>query len=185
MRARRTPLVHYLVALVLGLMGGAGISELGMSTRTDLMGVPWLVSVLLFLLGAAILIMAFQVHRYAKGDRKEMDLRFAVNVLIMSKALGVACAALLGWYGSQALISMGHAGAPYYTRVMQECLVASLVCLLDVMAGAVGEWLCQLPPDDGPENPDRRKKSSRRPMADAADTADRAEIKADSSKKHS
>lgn len=51
MRARRTPLVHYLVALILGLMGGAGISELGMSTRTDLMGVPWLVSVLLFLLG--------------------------------------------------------------------------------------------------------------------------------------
>ena len=110
MRARRTPLAHYLVALVLGLLGGSGISELGMSTRTDLMGVPWLVSLLLFLLGAAILIMAFQVHRYAKGDRKEMDLRFAVNVLIMSKALGIACAALLGWYGSQALISMGHAG---------------------------------------------------------------------------
>ena len=37
MRARRTPLVHYLVALVLGLMGGVGISELGMSTRTDLL----------------------------------------------------------------------------------------------------------------------------------------------------
>ncbi|MBH9983521.1 DUF3180 domain-containing protein [Bifidobacterium asteroides] len=182
MRARRTPLVHYLVALVLGLMGGAGISELGMSTRTDLMGVPWLVSVLLFLLGVAILIMAFQVHRYAKGDRKQMDLRFAVNVLIMSKAMGIACAALLGWYGSQALISMGHAAAPYYTRVMQECLVASLVCLLDVVAGAVGEWLCQLPPDDGPENPDRRK-SSRRPMADAADTTERAEVKADSSEK--
>ena len=172
MRARRTPLAHYLVALVLGLMGGAGISELGMSTRTDLMGVPWLVSVLLFLLGAAILIMAFQVHRYAKGDRKEMDLRFAVNVLIMSKALGIACAALLGWYGSQALISMGHAGAPYYTQVMQECLVASLVCLIDVVAGAVGEWLCQLPPNDGPEKTDGRK-STRRPMADAADAAEK------------
>ena len=177
MRTRRTPLAYYLVALILGMAGGLTISEISMSSRTDLMGAPWLVSLLLFILGVMILLMAIQVHRYAKGERKEMDSRFAVNTLVMSKSLGIACAALLGWYGSQALVSLGHSSAPYYAAVMQECLAASAVCLIDVVIGAVGEWLCQLPPDEGPENPKKRNSAKRRlPDAAQKESLDRCAI---------
>ncbi|WP_297316956.1 DUF3180 domain-containing protein [Bifidobacterium indicum] len=166
MRTRRTPIAYYFVALALGMAGGLVVSEVSMSTRADLMGVHWLVSLLLLALGVLVLIMCVQVHRYAKGERKELDSRFAVNALIMSKSLGIACAALLGWYGAQALMSMGHASAPYYASVMVECLVAAAVCLVDVVIGAVGEWLCQLPPDEGPENPEKRgPKTGRMPDA--------------------
>lgn len=171
MRTRRTPPLYYMVALLLGLAGGLSISEVSMSTRTNLMGVPWLVSILLLILGILILIMAIQVHRYAKGERKEMDSRFAVNTLVMSKALGIACAALLGWYGVQVVISLGHSGAPYYDRVMVECLIASVVCLVNVVIGAVGEWLCQLPPDDGPEHPKKHRRNAGR----IPDTAQKTE----------
>lgn len=173
MKARRTPVIYYFVALALGLLAGLGLSKYSQSTRTDLMGTPWIVPALLFFLGAAILIMAIQVHRYAKGERRRLDSRFAVNVLLLSKSLSLACSALLGWYGAQALMCLGRMEAPYYANVVLRCSVTALICLVDVIIGIIGEWLCQLPPDDGPESPESKRNRRRRMVGAAGKTEDK------------
>ncbi|BDR52613.1 membrane protein [Bombiscardovia nodaiensis] len=169
MNMRRTPAIYYLLAVGLGLIGGVCFTQANERWRLNMLGAPWLVSALLLILGLIILAMTYQVHRYAKGERKEMDSQFAVNALLLAKALGIACSALLGWYGGQALMSLTHKEAPYYERVIVECAIAAVVCLVDIAIGVVGEWLCQLPPKDGPESPQQRQQAQQRRLAGAAE----------------
>ncbi|AKV55556.1 hypothetical protein BACT_1139 [Bifidobacterium actinocoloniiforme DSM 22766] len=168
MKMGRTPAVYYLLALGLGLLGGACLVQIDEHRRIDMLGAPWVVPALLLIAGVIILLMAYQVHKYAKGERKQMDPQFAVNALLLSKALGVACAALLGWYGGQGLSCLPHREAPYYERVIVECAIAALVCLIDIIIGIVGEWLCQLPPNDGPESPEGKRRAERQRLAGTA-----------------
>ncbi|RBP99816.1 DUF3180 domain-containing protein [Bifidobacterium xylocopae] len=169
MKMRRTPPTYYLLAVGLGLVGGVLLVRAGERWRLDLLGAPWLVPALLLITGLIVLSMAVQVHRYAKGERKEMDPRFAVNALLLSKALGLACAGLLGWYAGQGLMCLPHREAPYYGRVIVECLVAALVCLVDIIIAVAGEWLCQLPPDDGPDSPESKRRAEQGRLAGAAE----------------
>ena len=45
--------------------------------------------------------------------------------------------------------------------------VAAVVCIADMVIGIIGEWLCQLPPNEGPENPKIKEAKRRRDMAQA------------------
>ena len=94
---------------------------------------------------------------YARTDPKKrtrrLDPERAVNTLILSKALGLAAAFLLGWYGVQLIIALPHSDAPYYAGAIRECAIAAAVSLIDMIIGIISEWFCQLPPDEGPENP--------------------------------
>lgn len=168
MKMQRTPITHYLLSIGIGLIGGVFIVYASEHWRLNVLGAPWLVSALLLIAGIVILLMARRVHRYAKGDIKDVDSQFAVNSLLLSKALGIACSVLLGWYGSQALMCLSHRDAPYYEQVIVECAVAALICILDILIGVVGEWLCQLPPKDGPESPKQRQQTEGHRLAAAA-----------------
>ena len=92
MKARFTPWWHLAVALLLGLLAGGFLEFLTEQANIYLLGVPWFISVILLLVGCIILWFAWQVRRYAKGDRKEINPQQAVNTLIMSKALSLAIA---------------------------------------------------------------------------------------------
>ena len=167
MRARRTPWWHYVVACALGLLAGIGLARYSESSDLSLIGAPWIVSVLLGVLGITVLILALQVHKYATTDpRKRADMKplnpdRAVNTLVLAKALGLAGAALVGWYGGQIIMIVGHIEAAFYTQAVAECAVAAVVCLADMIIGLVGEWLCQLPPSEGAEHP-KMKEAQRR-----------------------
>ncbi|BDR55033.1 membrane protein [Bombiscardovia apis] len=169
MNMKRTPATYYLLAVGLGLIGGVCLAQASERWQLNMLGAPWLVSALLLIAGIIIVLMARQVHKYAKGERKEMDPQFAVNALLLSKALGIACSALLGWYGGQALMSLSHWEAPFYKHIIIECAIAVVVCFIDIILGAVGEWFCQLPPNDGPESPKKRQQSERRRLATTAE----------------
>ena len=138
----------------------------------SLIGAPWIVPTILILLGITILILALQVHRYATTDpgkrRGFIDPVKATYTLILAKALGVAGAALTGWYAGQITLSVVHSDAPFYGQAILECSVTGGVCLIDMVIGIISEWLCQLPPSEGPENPKIKELRRRRNMARGA-----------------
>ncbi|PJM74689.1 DUF3180 domain-containing protein [Bifidobacterium simiarum] len=171
MKARRTPWWYYVIAMILGLFAGAMLVKLTEHSAYTLVGAPWLVSGLLVILGLIVLCLAWQVRRYAKGDLKELDMNRAVQTLVLSKALGVAGAALAGWYGGQLLVSLTHVDAEFYGDAALECGVATVICLIDMIIGIVGEYWCQLPPKDGPESPKAKAEQRQRQLAAAGAAA--------------
>ena len=159
MKARRTPWWYYVLAVTLGAGGGVCLASLDDRLRISLIGAPWIVPIVLAILGVVVLVMCIQVHQYATTDpakrRSRLDPAKAMMTLVLAKSLGIAGAALLGWYGGQALMTMGRSEAPYYGDAVTQCVVTAAVCLADMSIGIIGEWLCQIPPADGPENPHR------------------------------
>lgn len=168
MSARRTPWWHYAAAIVLGLLFGAVLVKIGESSEISLIGAPWIVPIVLAVLGVVVFVMAYQVHQVVKGKRKYINPAVSVYALVLSKALGLAAAALLGWYVGQLLMSLGHADAPFYTQAMVECGISAVVCLADMIVGIVGEWFCQLPPNEGPEHPKAKAAARQRNLAPQA-----------------
>lgn len=173
MRARRTPWWHYAVALVLGLLAGVGLALYAERFSQSLIGAPWFVSAILAALGVLVLVLALQVHKYATTDPNKRPHSFinptrALYTLVLAKALGLAGATLAGYYGGQILMSVTHIEAAYYSQAVLECVVAMIICLIDMVIGIIGEWLCQLPPDEGAENPKMKRAAARRNVAPAA-----------------
>lgn len=176
MKARRTPWWQYVVAAALGLLAGMALALYGESYGLSLIGAPWFVSLLLALLGVVVLVLALQVHRYATTDPRKRPHTFinptrAAYTLMLAKALGLAGAALAGWYGGQIALSVSHMEAPYYRDAVIECAIAGVICLADMVIGIVGEWLCQLPPTEGPDNPRMKERARRRVTSPAAASA--------------
>lgn len=174
MKARRTPWWYYAIALILGLFAGAMLVKLTEHSTYTLVGAPWMVSGLLVILGLVVLCLSWQVRRYAKGDLKELDMNRAVQTLVLAKSLGVAGAALAGWYGGQLAMSLMHVDAEFYSDAAVECAVAAVICLLDMIVGIVGEYWCQLPPKEGPEHPKTKAELRRRELAAASGAATNA-----------
>ena len=175
MKARRTLWWQYVVAAALGLLAGMGLAAYGEGSGLSLLGAPLVVKALLALLGVLVLVLAVQVHKYANTDPKKRPHSFinptvAVYTLMLSKALGLAGAALAGWYVGQILMSLGHIEATYYHDAIVQCGFAAVVCLADMIIGIVGEWLCQLPPSEGAEHPKMKQASKRRGVIPAAET---------------
>ncbi|RBP97377.1 hypothetical protein CRD60_07060 [Bifidobacterium aemilianum] len=175
MKVRRTPWWYYLLALVIGLLAGLAIAMAAERFALSLIGAPWMVSMVLLIMGIVILVLALQVHKYATTEpakrRSGMDPAKAVYTLVSAKALGLAGAALTGWYGGQILVSLPHLDAPYYKRAIMECALALVVCLIDMVIGIIGEKLCELPPTEGPEHPKVKEAKRRRKLDIATDAA--------------
>ncbi|PJM79382.1 DUF3180 domain-containing protein [Bifidobacterium scaligerum] len=172
MKARRTPWWQYGIAAALGLLAGIGLAVYGERSGLSLIGAPWVVAGLLAVLGVIVLALALQVHKYANTDPKKRPHSFvnptvAVYTLVLAKALGLAGAALAGWYGGQILMSISHFEAPFYHDAIIECAVSAVICVADMIIGIIGEWLCQLPPNEGPENPKMKAVSRTRNTAQA------------------
>ena len=154
---RRTPWWQYAIAVLAGCLLSVGVTKVAENIQFDMLGAPIVVSVVMLVMGLVVLGLAIQVRIYARTDPKKrtrrLDPERAVNTLILSKALGLAAAFLLGWYGVQLIIALPHSDAPYYAGAIRECAIAAAVSLIDMIIGIISELFCQLPPDEGPENP--------------------------------
>ncbi|KAA8817715.1 DUF3180 domain-containing protein [Bifidobacterium callitrichos] len=173
MSAKRTPWWQPALALALGTVAGAVVAELGERFNLTLIGAPWFVAALLIAIGIIVLILALNVHKYATTDPRKrpstfINPRLAFDTLVLSKALALAGAMLAGWYGGQIIPTIGHIEADFYSQAVIECAVTAVVCLIDMIIGLVGEWLCQLPPTEGPENPKMKRAERERGVAPAA-----------------
>ena len=159
MKTRRTPWWQYVIGAVLGLLAGIGLASYGESSGLSLIGAPRIVTGLLAVLGVIVLILALQVHKYANTDPKKRPHSF-INPTI-------AVATLAGWYGGQIVMSLSHIEADFYAHAVTECAIAAVVCIADMIIGIIGEWLCQLPPNEGPENPKIKEAKRRNDIAQA------------------
>lgn len=173
MSTRRTPWWQPALGIVLGLAAGAGVAVLGERYGLTLIGAPWFVAALLVAIGVLVLVLAINVHKYATTDPRKRPRTFvnptiAFNTLVLAKALILAGAALAGWYFGQIIPIAGHMEADFYARSVLECAVTGVICLADMVVGIVGEWLCQLPPTEGPENPKMKRAMKERGVAQAA-----------------
>lgn len=175
MKAHQTPWWYYVIAGILGLLAGLLLGKITENSAYALMGAPIVVSVLLICLGLLVLLLAWQVHQYAKGNLKTMDMSRAVQTLLLSKALGVAGAALAGWYGGQLIIGLMHLEADFYHDAVIECAIAMLICVADMIVGIIGEYWCQLPPKQGPEHPQVKENERVRKLAAASTPVSTAE----------
>ena len=148
MRARRTPWWSFVLAAALGVLAGMGLAKYGEISGLPLVGAPWIVPVVLAVLGGVVLYMALQIHKYTTKDPvkraqlKPLDPQKAFGTLVACKALGLAGAALAGWYGGQIIMSLPHGEAEFYSQAIIECVVACVVCVADMIVGIVGESGC-------------------------------------------
>ena len=170
MKAQRTPWWYYLLAALIGLIGGLLLVKIDEVSGLTLIGAPWVVPAVLLVLGIAIFISAQQIHRYANTEPAKrsgfIDPTRAVYTLVLAKALGIAGAALTGWYVGQIIMSLSHTEVTYYQQVIVECAVTAAVCLIDMVIGIISEGLCQLPPGEGPEHPKIQELQRRRELAE-------------------
>ena len=148
MRARRTPWWSFVLAAALGVLAGMGLAKYGEISGLPLVGAPWIVPVVLAVLGGVVLYMALQIHKYTtknpvkRAQLKPLDPQKAFGTLVACKALGLAGAALAGWYGGQIIMSLPHGEAEFYSQAIIECVVACVVCVADMIVGIVGESGC-------------------------------------------
>ena len=159
MKARRTPWWWYVIAMLVGLLAGMGISHLEETRGLGLAGIPYLASAVMVVVGFIVLYLAWQVHKYTTTDPKKraqlkpMDSERCVNTLIVSKALAIAGALLAGWYGGQIVMLYDRFEAPFFRHIVIECIIAVIASVIDMVLGIISEGLCQLPPNMGPEHP--------------------------------
>ncbi len=148
MKARRTPPAYYVAAILAGIALGAIFFLVTDRLPFNLLSAPALVCVILICVAAYVLYMARQVRRYVKGELKKLDDRTAVNALMLSKALALSSALLVGFYGGEAIMCAMRSLNEYYSGQILSCLTVAIVCIVDMFAGILGEKWCQLPSDD-------------------------------------
>ena len=147
MKAYRTPWWYLVLGLLFGFVLGAFLVS---STESSAMSFAIMV-----IAGLITFVMALQTHQSVANkdkNKKPVSSQFAVAALMLSKALGMAGAILSGWYVGQLLMSLPHSEIILYNSVVRECSIAGLVCFIDMVVGILGEWLCQIPPEDDSES---------------------------------
>lgn len=156
MKAYRTPWWYLVLGLLFGFVLGAFLVSSTESSAMSLAGAPWVVVAIMVIAGLITFVMALQTHQSVANNKdknkKHVSSQFAVAALMLSKALGMAGAILSGWYVGQLLMSLPHSEIILYNSVVRECSIAGLVSFIDMVVGILGEWLCQIPPEDDSES---------------------------------
>ncbi|MFU0469191.1 DUF3180 domain-containing protein [Gardnerella vaginalis] len=163
MKAYRTPWWYFVLGCIAGLALGAMSVSVTESSSLVIAGAPWIALVVLVFIGIVTLVLALQTHQYATAkpkDRKMPNHARSVIALMLSKSLGMASAILMGWYLGQIFMSISHIDIVVYGNVVRECAIAAFVCFLDMIVGIVGEWLCQIPPEDRGESTNDSQRAS-------------------------
>ncbi len=129
MKTRRTPWWQYVIGAALGVLAGMGLAKYGEISGLPLVGAPWIVPVVLAVLGGVVLYMALQIHKYTTKDpvkraQLKPSTRRRRSARWCCKALGLAGATFAGWYGGQIIMSLPHGEAEFYSQAIIECVVA-------------------------------------------------------------
>ena len=137
------------------LIGGVAsyLLELVVQSRGGFIYVPPIsLAFTLFVVAAAVVLLAVPIRRKVTGKRKEpIDAFYAARVLALAKASSFAGSLLLGLGAGVLLYLLGRPIAPSGAILIN--VIAQLVsAALLIAAGLIAEWLCVLPPDDLDKN---------------------------------
>jgi hypothetical protein len=110
------------------------------------LSVPWLVPVLLVVVALGLLVAAWPVRQYARGQRRWTDPLRAAGIFAFAKACSLVASGLTGVYLGIGLFGLTRwEVAAYHGRVLWDGL-AAVGALVLAVAGLVAERWCRLPP---------------------------------------
>ena len=143
---KRTSLSVLVLAAVGTLAVSFGLLKLLEGQGTHLSPVPWLIAAVLVVLAAVVLWLALAVRAYQRGRRPSLDPLRAARTVALAKAAALTGALLVGWYGSQLLLTLGRLEIESQQSRALSAGVATLCAIVLSVAGVIGERFCQLPP---------------------------------------
>lgn len=160
MKARRTPWYYMLACAIAGVVCGAVVAYSTLTVEITVLGAPYIVPIVLFILGIIALWLAWTVYAYTRGKIKYISPQRSYVTLIIAKSLEIATSFLAGWYGGQAIVLISHIDSSFFRDIFFRCLITMGVCIFDVICGIIAEFLCQIPPSDGTKDKKKQKTDS-------------------------
>lgn len=109
----------------------------------------WMTVVVLAVVGAAVLSLAWSIRAYIKGDTKEPPSpQFARGVLVAARSCALAGGVMAGFYVAEVLVRLPNAEVPTQQSAIWLGLVLALASVLLAAAGFVAQAWCRIPPED-------------------------------------
>lgn len=109
----------------------------------------WLGLVPLVAVTALVLVMAWQIRRYARGrGTARPSPQRGRGTLVGAQAAALGGAALVGWYAANALVHLPNADVPSIRAQLVWALLHVVAAAALSVAGFVGQAWCRIPPGD-------------------------------------
>jgi hypothetical protein len=136
-----------------GVLGGYALVELTVRLSGLAPRVEW--SAVIALLGIVALVggLALSTHRAVQRDRRRIDPRRAVNLLLLAKASALAGAVVAGGYIGFALPFLSQLDIPLPRERVIRGGCAALCAAVLVVVGLLLERACRVPTDLDEEEP--------------------------------
>lgn len=118
---------------------------------------PVLAAVLLVVMGAAVLVVAWPIRRYLKGKAtKRLDPMRATRALVLAQAGAITGALVVGWYAGALALTLARLSLEVsQVRALQLGAMVVLGGLL-IGAGLVAQSWCRVdPPEDDEDDDDQ------------------------------
>ena len=148
------PKVLVVAALVAAVLGFA-VAQSFEARGGQPLPVPWTALVLLLAMAVSVLVVAWPVRRWNRGDRsRPLDPLRAARAAVLAKAASHAGAALIGWFAGQGLAVVGDLTIEPRRDRFTVALVAVLLAAAVTVSGLVAERWCRRRPD--PDERDQR-----------------------------
>jgi divalent metal cation (Fe/Co/Zn/Cd) transporter len=137
-----------LLGAVAGFMLDNALTAWGQPTFTPAPTLP----ILLVLLGAIVLVLAYGVFRAARGRGRRLDPFRALRIAMLAKASSIVGAAVAGLGIGLVAFVLTRAVSPPLGSL--TAVIATAVCgVILVVAGLIAEQLCTIRKDDDDEQP--------------------------------
>lgn len=144
-----------MLALVLGIAGFV-VGRMTISFSGGPLPVPFTAGFLLLAIALAVLVTAWPVRKFARGERLASfsPLR-AARAVVLAKAASHCGAMLAGWYIGNALVVVADLGIPALRSNFLWQAGTAVVALVVVGVGLLGESWCRRPDDEDDPGHDR------------------------------
>lgn len=114
--------------------------------------VPALADAVVLVIAAGTLVAGLRVRSYLRGRRPGLDPVVAARTAVLAQAAALTGALLVGWYGSQVLVTLGDLEIAAFAARARAAGAAVLCALVLGVVGVVVERWCRIdaPHDDEP-----------------------------------
>lgn len=137
-------------AAIVALVSGGGcwlLLQISRSFGLNYPVVSWIGLVPLVMVAGLVLVLAWQIRRYLRGDGTfRPSPQRGRGTLVGAQAAALGGAGLLGWYAANALVQLPNADVPSVRVQVVLWLVHVLVAGLLSVVGFVGQAWCRIPP---------------------------------------
>lgn len=133
---------------LVGCVLGYALERIGTQVNGTAPRVEWTAVIALVLIAGVLTVVAYSTHRTVQRDRRRIDSRRAVNLLMLAKASALMGALFAGGYLGFALPFVGDLGYPLPRERFVHALVAAVTSVVIVVSALFLERACRVPKGD-------------------------------------